>query len=301
MLAFSAKVPCIVQEAVALMTIFTEEFAAFSFHFAAADGAAVFQSVCTHFQYQDSFCPGFVLKLGSDLAAEMKRGKVSAFYHCHSGEVLVVVGQDDDPCLVLFAEVQDLAADLMGVVLGQILKAHVVFPVWLGAIVIYGALAGFLYFIFQLSAGMTVLVSPSAGVDGKLFSLFVQDAAHGKGVCVGKADAADPGACSHSFFGGAGICVLLLHRDIQHIAPALPYKSWGHELTIFRKGTSFQMTVGPDPFLAVPKLQADGVIRQVGIHSFEKGYFRFQVLGEFSRKLSGALYGGGCFIDGSAA
>ena len=68
-LAFSAKIPGIVQEAVALMTIFTEEFAAFSFHFAAADGAAVFQSVCPHFQYQDSFCPGFVLKLGSHLAA----------------------------------------------------------------------------------------------------------------------------------------------------------------------------------------------------------------------------------------
>lgn len=68
-LAFSAKVPGIVQETVALMAIFTEEFAAFSFHFAATDGAAVFQSVCTHFQYQDSFCPGFVLKLGSDLTA----------------------------------------------------------------------------------------------------------------------------------------------------------------------------------------------------------------------------------------
>ena len=36
---------------------------------AAADGAFVLQAVCSGFQYQNSFCPGFILQVGPDLAA----------------------------------------------------------------------------------------------------------------------------------------------------------------------------------------------------------------------------------------
>ena len=51
------------------MTIFTEEFIALPANLAAADGAFVFQAVCSGFQYQNSFCPSFVLQVGPNLAA----------------------------------------------------------------------------------------------------------------------------------------------------------------------------------------------------------------------------------------
>lgn len=68
-LAFSAKISGVIQEAVSLMTIFTEEFISLPANLAAADGAFVLQSVCSGFQHQNSFCPGFVLQVGPDLAA----------------------------------------------------------------------------------------------------------------------------------------------------------------------------------------------------------------------------------------
>ena len=51
------------------MTIFTEEFIALPANLAAADSAFVFQTVRSGFQYQNSFCPGFVLQVGPDLSA----------------------------------------------------------------------------------------------------------------------------------------------------------------------------------------------------------------------------------------
>ena len=51
------------------MAIFTEEFISLPANLAAADGTFVFQAVSSGFQYQNSFCPGFVLQVGPDLAA----------------------------------------------------------------------------------------------------------------------------------------------------------------------------------------------------------------------------------------
>ena len=51
------------------MTIFTEEFIALPANLAATDGTFVFQAVCSGFQYQNAFRPGFVLQVGPDLAA----------------------------------------------------------------------------------------------------------------------------------------------------------------------------------------------------------------------------------------
>ena len=49
------------------MTIFTEEFISLPANLAATDGTFVFQAVCSGFQYQNAFRPGFVLQVGPDL------------------------------------------------------------------------------------------------------------------------------------------------------------------------------------------------------------------------------------------
>ena len=193
----------------------------------------------------------------------MKRGKIAAFYHCHPGEVLVVIGEDNDSCLILFAEVQDFTADLMGVVLGQVLQVHVVLPVGLGTIVSHCIWSGFLYSGLQQLAAVAVRISAPAGVYSQLFSLFIQNAAHCEGVCVCKAYTAQVRAFCHSFFGSAGVAVLLFHRDVQQVAPALLYQGGRHQLTILGKGASFQIAVCPDPFLTVPQLQANGSVGEV--------------------------------------
>ena len=231
----------------------------------------------------------------------MKRGKIAAFYHCHPGEVLVVIGEDNDSCLILFAEVQDFTADLMGVVLGQVLQVHVVLPVWLGTIVSHCVWSGFLYSGLQQLATVAVRISAPAGVYSQLISLLIQNAAHCEGVCVCKADTAQARAFCHSFFGSAGVAVLLFHRDIQQVAPALFYQGGRHKLTILGKGASFQIAVCPDPFLTVPQLQANGSVGEVGIHSFKKGNLGFQLLRESGLKFLGAFHCGRCFVDGGAS
>ena len=111
----------------------------------------------------------------------------------------------------------------MGVVLGQVLQVHVVLPVWLGTIVSHCVWSGFLYSGLQQLAAVTVRISAPAGMYSQLFSLLIQNAAHCEGVCVCKEDTAQVRAFCHSFFGSAGIAVLLFHRDIQQVAPALLY------------------------------------------------------------------------------
>ena len=158
----------------------------------------------------------------------MKRGKIAAFYHCHPSEVLVVIGEDNDSCLILFTEVQDLTADLVGVVLRQVFQGHVVLPIRLGTIVSHCIWSGFLYSGLQQLAAVTVHISAPTGVYSQLISLFIQNAAHCEGVCVCKADTAQVRAFCHSFFGSAGVAVLLVHRDIQQVAPALFYQGGLH-------------------------------------------------------------------------
>ena len=222
----------------------------------------------------------------------MKRGKIAAFYHCHPGEVLVVIGKDNDSCLILFTEVQDLTADLVGVVLGQVLQVHVVLPVGLGTIVSHCVWSGFLYSGLQQLAAVTVRISAPAVVYSQLFSQLIQNAAHCEGVCVCKADTAQVRAFCHSFFGSAGVTVLLFHWDIQQVAPALLYQGGRHQLTILGKGASFQVAVCPDPFLTVSQLQANGSVGEVGIHSFEKSNLGFQLLRESGLKLLCAFHCG---------
>ena len=116
----------------------------------------------------------------------------------------------------------------MGVVLGQVLQVHVVLPVWLGTIVSHCVWSGFLYSGLQQLAAVAVRISAPAGVYSQLISLLIQNAAHCEGVCVCKADTAQARAFCHSFFGSAGVAVLLFHRDIQQVAPALFYQGGRH-------------------------------------------------------------------------
>ena len=92
--------------------------------------------------------------------------------------------------LILFAEVQNLTADLVGVVLGQVLQVHVVLPIGLGTIVSHCVWSGFLYSGLQQLAAVAVRISAPAGVYSQLISQLIQNAAHCEGVCVCKADTA---------------------------------------------------------------------------------------------------------------
>ena len=74
------------------------------------------------------------------------------------------------PASILFTEVQDLTADLVGVVLGQVLQVHVVLPVGLGTIVSRCVWSGFLYSGLQQLAAVAVRISAPAGVYSQLIS-----------------------------------------------------------------------------------------------------------------------------------
>ena len=68
-LAFAAQVSGAVQEAVDLMAILADEYAALFFSGGSADRTLLFCSIGAQLKYQDSFCPGFVLQVGPDLTA----------------------------------------------------------------------------------------------------------------------------------------------------------------------------------------------------------------------------------------
>ena len=144
----------------------------------------------------------------------MQRRKITAFHHCHSGKILVVIRKDYDSCLTLLTEAQNLTADLMSIMLGQVLKTNIILPIGLRAVITGCARTGFQNSVFQKLASITVLVSSSAGMDSNLLSLFIQNAAHSESVCIGKTDTAYPCTFCHSFLGCAGILILLLHRNI---------------------------------------------------------------------------------------
>lgn len=65
-LAFAAQVSCAVQEAVDLMAVLADEYAALFFSGGSADGTLLFCSVGAQLKYQDSFCPGFVFQMIPD-------------------------------------------------------------------------------------------------------------------------------------------------------------------------------------------------------------------------------------------
>lgn len=65
-LAFAAQVSGAVQEAVDLMAILADEYAALFFSGGSADGTLLFCSVGAQLKYQDSFCPGFVFQIIPD-------------------------------------------------------------------------------------------------------------------------------------------------------------------------------------------------------------------------------------------
>ena len=65
-LAFAAQISGAVQEAVDLMAVLADEYAALFFSGGSADGTLLFCSVGAQLKYQDSFCPGFVFQIIPD-------------------------------------------------------------------------------------------------------------------------------------------------------------------------------------------------------------------------------------------
>lgn len=252
--AFLPKVLGHVQISAAAVTVDTLEIGSFSANFGSTLTAHRIDIMLLNLQNDDAFLPCLVLELLADGRNQTKRGVFPDACLDDIAMISVVFGQHQNAGILFFAVINDLAAELMCIMLMEISQflpvAVICFCIAATTMDLFGSVDP----LINLTARIGVFSSPFYIEGTRSFSGRIEDTAHCTGVLSGKNRGTYFIFCCNAFAGATSVCYWYFPWDMKFHAVFLKNQRRGHHLSFFRNGIATQTKSGPLPSFSIPEL-----------------------------------------------